>query len=284
MTDEPGPAIRRRQLGRQLKELRLAAGFKTMDAAAEATDLSRATISRIESAKQVILPKTVRTLCHAYGIGAPMLDHLVRQAEESDDRGWLLEYAETVPNWFERYAKEEAEALKIWGYEAEFVPGLLQTDEYTRAVTTAARETVTPAALDESVAFRRARQARLDTDTAPELWFVINEAAVRRQVGSPQTMRDQLEHLVVMAQRPNITLQVLAFSAGAHPAMVGAFKLLTFPAESGLGTIYVEVQGGAVYPDRPADFDRYGWVFETLCDLALSPENTISLLTRLTSE
>src|SRR6266508_3125888 len=101
MSIVPGPATRRRQLGRQLRDLRLSAGLKTMEAAAERTGLSRATISRIESAKQTILPRTVRLLCQTYGIGAPLLDHLVRLAAESEDRGWLVAYSDTVPNWFE---------------------------------------------------------------------------------------------------------------------------------------------------------------------------------------
>jgi len=284
MTDEPGPAIRRRQLGRQLRDLRITAGFRTMEAAAEATGLSRVTIGRIESAKQTILPRTVRTLCHAYGVGAPMLDHLLRLAEESEDRGWLLEYSETVPNWFARYAGEEADASTIWTYEPECVPGLLQTDEYMRAVMAAARPGADPESLSDSIAFRRRRQERLTSDKPPQLMAVINQAALLRLVGGAAVMRAQLLHLIEMASLPNVTLQALPFSAGAHPAMICAFTVLHFPAEAGMATIYEEVYGGAVYPDTPAEIDHCRWMFGKLQELALSPEDTTGLLTTLAAE
>lgn len=284
MPDDPGPAYRRRQLARQLRELRLAAGFKSQEAAAKATRLSRPTITRAESGKDVILPKTVQMLCHAYGVGAPMLDHLVRLAEEAEDVGWIVEYASTVPNWFERYVKEESEAARIVGYDSGFVPGLLQTERYTQAVTAAARESITDEELADLVEFRKRRQARLDSDSPPDLRLVVDEAAIRRAVGGPDVMREQLQHLVEMAGRPHIALQVLPFDVGAHPAMNGPFKLLSFPEEAGLDTIYVEVETGALYPDEPADFERYRWIFNRLCDLALSAEATISLLTTLVTE
>jgi transcriptional regulator with XRE-family HTH domain len=281
MNDEPGPTIRRRQLARQLRQLRLAAGFKSQEAAAKATGLSRPTISRAESSEHVILPKTVQLLCHAYGVEAPERDHLVRLAAEAEDRGWLLEHAGTVRNWFSRYVAEENEATKIRGYDAGFVPGLLQTRRYIEAVIAAAREGATTEEVEASVAFRQARQARLDGESPPELWLVLDEAAIRRQVGGPDVMCEQLDHLIEMAGRPNITLQVIPFSVGAHPAMTGPFKLLSFPASAGLGTIYVEVETGALYPDEPSDYERYDWIFDQLCELALSPDDTISLLTTL---
>ncbi|MFL6145545.1 MAG: helix-turn-helix domain-containing protein [Labedaea sp.] len=284
MPTEPGPATRRRQLGRQLRELRLAAGLTTMESAAERSGLSRATISRIENAKQTILPRTVRLLCQTYGVGAPLLDHLVRLAEESEDRGWLLAYSDTTPNWFERYLGEEAEASEIWTYEAEFVPGLLQTADYCRAVRAANSPDLTKDDLARSVEFRLARQQLLDRDTPPLLHVVINEAVLRRQVGGPEVMREQLRHLGELAGRRNVTVQVLPYSAGAHPAMTGSFSMLRFPSGGGDPTILVEVDSGALYPDRPVDVERYTWKFGRLCDLALSPGNSIALVSRVEAE
>lgn len=284
MPTEPGPATRRRQLGRQLRELRLAAGLKTMESAAERSGLSRATISRIENAKQTILPRTVRLLCQTYGVGAPLLDHLVRLAEESEDRGWLLAYSDTTPNWFERYLGEEAEASEIWEYEAEFMPGLLQTAAYCRALSAVN----SPDATDEDVArrveLRLARQQLLDRATPPRLHVVINEAVLRRQVGGPQIMREQLRQLAALADRPNVIVQVLPFTAGAHPAMTGSFIVLRFPADGGDPTIFVEVDSGALYPDRPVDVERYTWMFGQLRHLALPPGESISLISRVTEE
>ncbi|HVV19023.1 MAG TPA: Scr1 family TA system antitoxin-like transcriptional regulator [Pseudonocardiaceae bacterium] len=283
MSYEVGPAVRRRQLARQLRELRTAAGFTTMEAAAAATGLSRATISRIESAKQVILPRTVRLLCQIYGIGSPTLDHLLRLAEQSDDRAWQTEFADTVPTWFDRYVGEESDATEMWTYEAEFVPGLLQTDDYCRAVRHAAEPDVTDDDADRSVAFRAARQHRLTAKRPPKLHAIINEAVLYRQVGGAPVMEHQLRHLVDLAGRPNITLQVLPFSAGAHPAMIGSFMMLHFPPSTGVATIFVEIDSGALYRDRPSDFERYTWVFRKLRDLALSPDQTIELIGRATA-
>ncbi|MFC4854921.1 helix-turn-helix domain-containing protein [Actinophytocola glycyrrhizae] len=284
MTTEPGPATRRRQLGRQLRELRLAAGIRTMAAAATRSGLSRATISRIESAKQTILPRTVRLLCQTYGIGAPLIDHLAKLAAESEDRGWLLAYSDTMPNWFERFVGEEAEATEIWTYEAEFVPGLLQTADYCRAVSAVSSPDVVDEEVDRRVDFRLARQKLLERATPPQLRVVVNEAVLRRHVGETAVMREQLRHLGEMAKRPNITVQVLPFSAGAHPAMTSSFTMLHFPADGGEPTILVEVDSGALYPDRPADFERYTWMFGRLRDLALSPAESMALVSRVMEE
>jgi transcriptional regulator with XRE-family HTH domain len=284
MSEEVGPAVRRRQLSRQLRELRTAAGFATMEEAAAATGLSRATISRVESAKQVILPRTVRLLCQIYGIGSPTLDHLLRLAEESDERGWQADYADTVPSWFDRYVGEESDATEMWTYEAEFVPGLLQTDDYCRAVHAAAEQKPAATDTERAVAFRAARQARLSAKRPPKLHAVINEAVLYRQVGGRAVMEEQLRHLAAFAQRPNITLQVLPFSAGAHPAMIGSFMMLRFPPSTGVATIFVEVDSGGLYRDRPTDLDRYTWVFRQLRELALDPAQTLDLITTTTED
>lgn len=284
MTTEPGPATRRRQLGRQLRDLRLAAGLRTMEAAATRSGLSRATISRIESAKQTILPRTVRLLCQTYGIGAPMIDHLAKLAAESEDRGWLLAYSDTTPNWFERYLGEEAEASEIWEYGSEFIPGLLQTPDYCRAVRAANSADVSEEDIQRSIDFRMARQELLGRDKPPRLHVVVNEAVLRRHVGGLAVMREQLRHLCEMAERPNVVVQVLPFNAGAHPAMTGSFIVLNFPSDNGEPTIFVEVDSGALYPDRPADFKRYTWMFDRLRDLALSPAKSIALVSRVKEE
>lgn len=284
MTTEPGPATRRRQLGRQLRELRLAAGIRTMEVAATRSGLSRATISRIESAKQTILPRTVRLLCQTYGIGAPLIDHLAKLAAESEDRGWLLAYSDTTPNWFERYLGEEDEASEIWNYQAEFVPGLLQTADYCRAVSAANSPNAAKDEVERLVELRLARQALLARDTPPRLHVVVNEAVLRRHVGGPAVMREQLRHIGEMAERTNIVVQVLPFSAGAHPAMTGSFTMLRFSSEDGEPTIFVEVDSGALYPDRPSDFERYTWMFGQLRDLALSSAKSMALVSRVMEE
>jgi transcriptional regulator with XRE-family HTH domain len=240
----------------------MAAGFTTMDAAASATGLSRATISRIESAKQVILPRTVRLLCQIYGIGSPTLDQMLKLASEAaDDRGWQADFVGVVPDWFERFVGEESDATEMSIYAAELVPSLLQTDDYCRAVRAASAKQISDDELNRYVEFRAARAARL---AKTKLHVVLNEAVLRRQVGSPAIMRDQLNHLVEIADRPNVSLQILPFTSGAHPAMTGSFTMLHFPASTGVATVFVEVDDCGLYRDRPADFQRYSWMFGQL--------------------
>lgn len=278
--DEVGPALRRRQLSRRLRELRTAAGFTTMEAAASATGLSRATISRIESAKQVILPRTVRLLCQIYGVGDPILDQLLALAEKSTDRAWQSEHV--VPEWFERYVSEEAEATALHCYDAELVPSLLRTDDYHRAVLAAAEPDPTAERLDRAIAFQVARRQRLTGRRPPKVHSVINEAVLLRQVGGPDVLTAQLRHLRMLAERPNITVQVLPFTSGAHPAMTGSFVMLHFPPSTGVATVFVEVDSWGMYRDRPADVERYTWLFGCLTSAALDPEKSAAMLRNLT--
>jgi transcriptional regulator with XRE-family HTH domain len=252
-----------------------------MDMAAESSGLSRATISRIESAKQTILPRVVRLLCHSYGTSASILDDLLRLTDKPYERGWLVEYNDATPNWFGRYLDEEKEASEIWEYGAEFIPGLLQTPAYTRAVRAAYSADVTEEDIERSVDFRQARQELLEREAPPDLHAVVNEAALRRLVGGKKVMREQLRHLAEMARQPHLTLQVLPFSAGAHPAMTNSFLMLHFPVEGGEPTIFVEVDSAALYPDH---VERYTWTFGRLCELAFAPNKSISLASRLVEE
>lgn len=277
---EPGPTTRRRQLAHQLRELREGAGIRTIKEAAERSGLSDATISRIENAKQVILPRTVRLLCQTYGVGAPLLDYLLRLTEESENRGWMLAYSDTTPNWFSRYLAEEAEAETIWTFENAFVPGLLQTADYCRAVAVASRPQADEEDLNRSVDFRLSRQRVLE-DRRVAYHAIVSEAALHQSVGGDQVMRDQIAHLIrIVVEKPNVTLQVIPYEAGAHPGMVGAFVMLHFPAGA-QPTIFVEVDSGAIYPDRPVDFERYTWVWQELSEKALTIDDTVHWLDRL---
>lgn len=264
MSDEVGPAVRRRQLGGRLKELRVAAGFTTMEAAASGTGLSRASISRIEGAKQVILPRTVRLLCQSYGIDAPAVERLVLLAETAEQRGWYQDFADVVPGWFERYLGEESDATEVWTYAADFVPDLLQTGDYCRAVSAALAPGVDTDRLAELAAVRRRREKRLHA--------VLDEAVLHRQVGGPDVLRAQLREL--LADRPHVTVQVLPFAAGAHPAMAGSFTMLRFPPSTGL----VTVLANGMYPD---DHQRYTAMFDRLRELALSPADSADLIRAL---
>lgn len=284
MSERPGPTLRRRMLARELQRLRLAAGYESLEMAAQKTGLHRSSLSRIEAAKQAILPRTVRLLCSAYGVEAAEAELLVARAETSDDRAWFLAIDETMPAWLERYIGEERDAAAIKAYHPELVPGLLQTAAYCMAVITAYGGDLDSEAVAARMAGRRARQGLLHGPRPPDVHVVLSEAVLLRSVGGPDVMREQLYTLIEVAGHPCVTIQVLPFSAGAHPAMAGAFTMLSFPVEVGASTIFVEVDSGALYRDRAQDVYRYEWAFTRLTERALSPADSVELIGKVAAE
>jgi hypothetical protein len=176
-----------------------------------------------------------------------------------------------VPHWFADYLGMETVATEVWTYESEPFPGLLQTEEYARAVV--------PADHAERVTKLRAtRQKRLVDENPLILRVVLNEAVLCRVVGGPGVMRRQIRHVIDTAALPNVTVQVLPFSVGFHPAMTGSFTALRFPEVPMMNTVYVNIQGGALYVEKPPDVERYTATFERLAELALDEARTIPLL------
>jgi transcriptional regulator with XRE-family HTH domain len=280
MSDEFGPFVRRKLLGRQLRQYRERSGV-SQEAAAKFAGLKGPSISRIENGKQAILARTVRSLCQCYDVGAPTADMLIRQAEESNDRAWYSMYSDTVPSWVESFLGLEAEATEVWSYEGLFIPGLLQTPGYVRAVAEAARVDSADPGIERSVELRLARQRRLQSDHPPRLHAVLDEAVIRRTVGSPEIMAGQVRHLIDMADRDHIDIQVLPFDGGAYAAMTGAFTMLRFPDELEMNAVFLEHDHGATSAERPADLDRYGRMFQQVAALALSTDRSQELLATL---
>ncbi|HWC79946.1 MAG TPA: helix-turn-helix transcriptional regulator [Pseudonocardiaceae bacterium] len=277
----PGSLVRRWRLGKRLREMREAAG-KSVAEAGHYLGVKQPTISRIERGRFAILPRNVRLYGQLCGVGAPAIDTLVRQAEEANDRGWWMAYSDTMPDWFETYVGFEADARKIWKYESEQVPGLLQTPEHVMALRRAHGHT-SDDDLAKSVEFRLARQSRLAMKP-PLLRVVLNEAVVRRRVGSAGDMAAQLRHLARIGREKWATIQVLPFDVGPHPATSGPFSLLTLPEESDPNFVYLEHLDGALYLERPDDLGRYAEAFERLTDMALSPEVSREFLATLAAE
>jgi transcriptional regulator with XRE-family HTH domain len=276
-----GQTLRRRKLGKELRRHREAAGLKVRDLTSY-VGLQPGTISKIENGNQAILPKNVRLMLQACGVGAPTMDTLIRLAEESDDRGWWTGYSDTIPQWFETYVDLESDAEEIWTYTSELVDGLLQTAEYAEAVARAAYPDITEDHLKRIVEVRQARQAQLDRENPANLRVVCSEAVVRRKVGGPDVMRGQILRLVELSSQPNITIQVIPFDAGAHPAMKGNFTLLRFPEGfADMDCVYLENENGEVWQERPGDIARYSDVLGRVRDQALSPEETTSFLDSL---
>jgi transcriptional regulator with XRE-family HTH domain len=280
MAVESSPTVRRRQLAAELRRLRLAAGLK-IEQVAEQLEWSQGKVSKIENARVSVLPRDVRHLLRVYGIGVgDERDALVALATQSRQRGWWQQYGDAVPDWFATYVGLEAEATAIALYQAEYVPGLLQTRAYATAVHSAARMNAHDEEIEQQVAVRMQRQARLSGDSPPQLWAVLNEAVIRRLVGDRATMHEQLSKLAEASAAPNITVQVLPFSAGAHPVMDSAVSLLTFDRPAAGDVVYFEYPTGALYVEKPDEVARYRLAFDHLRAVALSPEETRKLLTR----
>lgn len=276
-----GQTLRRRKLGKELRRAREAAGMSLKDVTKEAR-LQPGTISKIENGRQAILPRNVKLILQACGVGAPTMDTLIRLAEESDDAGWWMAFSDTIPDWFATYVDLESDADQIWKYTSELVDGLLQTPEYAEAVTRAAYPKLTDDEVRRSVELRLARQARLSREKPAELHVVSSEAALRWAVGGGDVMRGQVRHLAAIARQPNIHIQVLPFSVGAHPGMKSPFVLLRFPEGfDDMDCVYLENENGELWQERPGDIARYTDVFNRVRSMALSPEKTITFLDSL---
>lgn len=265
MAARSNPTVKRRRLAAELRRHREESGLTIEDVAAE-LEWSSAKISRIENARVSVLPRDVKFLMTIYGVTSsdPAWDVMLGLARESRQKGWWQQYGEAVPNWFESYVGLEADAASIWGYDAEFVPGVLQTEDYALAVHRAQLITATDEEIHRLVRVRMERQEQLHADDGPQLWLILNEAVIRRVVGSRGIMRAQLERLIEVSNQPSVTLQVVPFTAGAHPAMDGSFNLLSFPEPTDPQVVYIEYHTGASYLEKQADTDRYRAMFDHL--------------------
>ncbi len=279
MADGPSPTVRRRQLGMELRRLREAAG-KGQKEAGQWLGIPETGISKMENGKQRVTTAYLKLLLQLYDVGSPHADALDQLRRESDQRGWWVEYGKTVPDWFADYLGMETAAAEVWTYESELIPGLLQTPQYTEALNVAMKPTASPDEIQRVVQLRATRQQRLTSDQPLTLRAVINEAALRRVVGSPDVMRGQARKLAEVAKLPNVTVQVLPFSVGAHSGMAGAFTALRFPEEP-MNTVFVEFDGAALYLEAPPQIERYANTFERLTHLALDVDGTAELLDQI---
>ncbi len=285
MPARSSPTVKRRRLAAELRRHREAASL-TIDEVAESLEWSSAKISRIENARVGVLPRDVKFLLTTYGLSDQdeAWDVLLTLARESRQRGWWQQYGEAVPDWFEIYVGLEAEAATIFGYDAEFVPGILQTEDYAWAIHQAQLIRATNEEINRLVKVRMARQEILRSGDAPQLWLILNEAVIRRVVGSGSVMREQLERLIEASRMPELTLQVIPFNAGAHAAMDGSFSLLGFPEPNDPQIVYIEYHTGALYLEKPAEVMRYRLMFDHLRASALPVDSSRSLMARVAEE
>ncbi|WP_089001107.1 helix-turn-helix domain-containing protein [Micromonospora echinofusca] len=268
------PTVRRRRIARELRQLRERAGM-TLDVAARQLDMSKSNLSRIENAQIGIKPRDVRAALALYEVTGADAEALIEIARGAQQRGWWQSYSDVLPEWFEFYVGLEAEAATLRTYEVEAVPGLLQTEAYAREVF---RRTAGEDGIERKVAARLHRQNVLHGDDPVELSVVLNEAVLCRPVGGATVMSDQMAHLAKVAQLPNVTLQVLPFSAGGHPAMNAPYVVLTFADTADAAVVYLENLTMGLALEEAVQVRGYSLVHEELCRLALGPEASLTRL------
>ncbi|MEU7995932.1 helix-turn-helix transcriptional regulator [Micromonospora sp. NPDC049060] len=273
-----GPTVLRMLLGAQLRRLRESSGV-TREGAGWEIRASESKISRMELGRVGFKERDVADLLTLYGVTASEeREALLKLARDANSPGWWHRYGDVLPNWFQSYLGLEAAAALIRSYEVQFVPGLLQTREYARAVVLLGHGRAAPAEIERRVALRMQRQRLLHRENPPQLWAVVDEAALRRPIGGPRVMREQVAALIEATKSPNIRLQVIPFAAGGHAAAGGAFTILRFGDRELPDIVYIEQLTSALYLDKRDDLDYYAVAMERLCVEAEPPERTPEIL------
>jgi transcriptional regulator with XRE-family HTH domain len=276
-----GPTVRRRRLGTELRRLRDSSGYKLEEVAAE-LGVAPSTLSRIETGKAPTKSSYLNRMLEMYHVtDAGQRQVLVDMAREGHRKGWWAAYDDVLPSGFDIYVGLEAETAAIRSYEISVVQGLLQTTDYARAIISEMFPRHTPSQVNRLVDLRMARQRRLDDEPPLELWAILDEAVIRRTVGGPAIMRGQLYHLMALAARPNITMQVLSFGSGAHASHGGAFSILEFPERADSEVVHVESVAGIIYLEKDKDVRLRSEAFNRLRAAALSPAASTDLIAQV---
>ncbi|WP_405086419.1 helix-turn-helix domain-containing protein [Microbispora sp. NBC_01389] len=279
-----GPTALRILLGSQLRKLRESKGI-TRDQAGRCIRASESKISRMELGRVGFKERDVTDLLVLYGVEDDETRGVVMNlVDQANEPGWWHRFNDLLPTWFQAYVGLEEAAERIRTYEVQFVPGLLQTKEYARAVITAGAVGAAPEEIARRVDLRLERQCILDGGNAPTFWAVIDEAALRRPIGGSEVMRGQVQHLIDLMNQPNITIQVIPFSFGGHAAEGGAFSILRFSDQDLPDIVYVEQLASALYLDKREEVDRYTGVMERLCAVSTTPAETVDLLRQIMTE
>ena len=269
-----GPTALRILLGSQLRALREAAGISP-DAAGYEIRASRSKISRVEHGRVGFKERDVADLLTLYGItDERQRAHLLTLAQHANSRGWWARYDDVMPDWFVTYVGLEQATSLIRTYELQFVPGLFQTPDYARAVTVLGHRAAPQEEIERRVSLRLKRQEILTVTDPPRVWAVIDESALRRPLGGQEVMREQLRHLVEVAELPHVTLQVMSFNRGGHSAAGGSFSILRFAQPDLPDIVYLEQLTGALYLDKIDEVDHYREVINSLSAEAETPADS----------
>jgi hypothetical protein len=273
---QSGPTTLRIILGGHLRRMRAAAGISRSDAGWEIRS-SESKISRMELGRVGLKERDVADLLKLYGLDDDEeRERLLALAREANNPGWWHRFGDVLPSWFHSYLDLEASAQLIRIYELQFIPGLLQTKEYIRAVIQLGRGMIPAEEVERRISLRVNRQEVLTRASDPvRVWAVIDEAALRRPIGGTKVIIEQLNHLIEVSHLPNVTLQVVPLSIGGHAAAGGSFSILRFPDTDLPDTVYIEHLTSALYLDK---LDEYTAAMESLCVAAPQPSKTRDLL------
>jgi hypothetical protein len=273
-----GPTVRRLQLGARLRTLRQAAGV-SREQAGWTIRGSESKISRMELGRVSFKERDVVDLIKLYGVeDESERVRLLALAREANTPGWWHAYGDVLPSWFQNYLDLEQSAELIRTYEIQFVPGVLQTDAYARAVIRLGHGTATKQEIDQRASLRMARKQLLTNADAPRLWAVLDEAVLRRPIGGSRVQREQIESLLRASDEPNVRLQVMPFSSGGHAAAGGAFSILRFPHQELPDVVYIEHLTSGLYLEKREDVDQYAEAMSLLFLEAEPPARTPDIL------
>jgi transcriptional regulator with XRE-family HTH domain len=273
-----GPTVRRRRLGTELRRLREARPLK-LEEVADQLGLAASTLSRIETGKAPAKSAYMTAMLDLYGVTDPgQRQVLLDMAREGHRKGWWAGYDDVLPTGFGIYVGLEAEAAGLRAFETYAVHGLLQTEDYARAVLCEVERRDTPEQIQRLTDLRMKRQDVLDRDPPLDLWLILDEALIRRTIGGAVVMRDQLDRLVEASQWPSVTLQVMPFASGAHAGLNGPFSILEFPESGDPDVAYVESIAGPLYLEKDREVRACSEVFDLLRAVALSPAASADLI------
>jgi len=279
-----GPTVLRILLGAQLRRLREARRI-TLEDAGHAIRASHSKISRLETGRVGFKDRDITDLLTVYGVTDEQEREMLRAlAQRANNPGWWHDYSDILPSWFEAYVGLEEVATQVRAYEVQFVPGLLQSEDYARAVTLLGHDSATPREIERRVRLRMARQEVLNKADPPNVWAVVDEAVLRRPVGSAAVMQGQLKHLIEMARLPHVTIQVMPFQVGGHAAAGGPFSILRFAEPDLPDVVYLEQLTSALYLDKPEVVDSYLKVMERLCMEAATPAESLEVISTILGE
>ncbi|MGX9885005.1 helix-turn-helix domain-containing protein [Streptomyces sp. NPDC002276] len=275
----PAPTVGQVVLGRRLQELREAAGIKREEAA-QVLRVAPATVRRMEMAEVALKVPYVQVLLSTYGVADEEADAFVALTEEANQPGWWQRFHDVLPEWFSLYVSLEGAAGLIRSYEPHFVPGLLQTEDYARAVMEAGTIGQTgPETIERHVSLRMARQSLLERDNPPHLWVIMDETVLRRPVSMRgEVMREQLDRLLEFGERDRVTLQVAEFENGPHPGTYAPFSLFRFAEPELPDMVFTEYLTGALYLDSRTEVSAHLEVLDHMTAHAASAQRTKKIL------